>query len=109
MIDDDDEGGSSVGTPLAERRRLIRLEESVHAQGPEALRSSVIRLSYFGGALDAGLAASAAAAFFRDSFAACFLSAAILRGLGLSTDELPSELPCKTPVLSEAPGVPGVR
>jgi hypothetical protein len=38
-------------------------------------------VNYFGGALDAFLAASAAAAFFRDSFSACFFSAAILRGL----------------------------
>jgi hypothetical protein len=66
-------------------------------------------LSYFGGALDAGLAASAAAAaFFRESFAACFFSAAILRGLEPAAAELSLELTCEIPAVSEAPGVPGV-
>lgn len=79
-----------------------------------------MRLIYFGGALDAALAASvlaaaalavsaAAAAFFRDSFSACFLSAATLRGLVLGPAELSLELARIAPGVLELPGVPGVR
>jgi len=72
------------------------------------------RLRYFGGALevdlDADLAASAAAAaFLRESFAACFFSAEICRGLEPTATELSLELACEAPGVSDAPGVPGVR
>ena len=60
---------------------------------------------YFGGALDAAFlaASAAAAAFFRESFAACFFSAATLLGLALTAAELSLELGCE----ARGPPLPG--
>ncbi|HEY4341481.1 MAG TPA: hypothetical protein VGM97_16165 [Steroidobacteraceae bacterium] len=63
---------------------------------------------YFFGALD-DAAFAAVAAFFLESFAACFFSAEILRGLESSVTELSIGLPCEVSGVSAAPGVPGVR
>ena len=92
------------------RPKYSRLSESTrYKPARPTRRSKDASRSLFRGALDAALAASAAAAFFRDSFAASFLSAATLRGLVLGVAASSFELACDFPGVFELPGVPGVR
>jgi len=74
---------------------------------PGARRPNAGPSSYFGGTLDAFLAALAAAAAFFASPSQPAFQRAILREWKLAATEFPLGLACKDPGVSDAPGVPG--